>query len=783
MVYVITPYVITSALAAVLAVAVALLAIRRLAQPGGRSLTGLLLASAVWSGFTALEYAAVSIPAKVFWAKLEYLGVVTTPVMFFLLALEYSRMDRWLQRRWVALLFVLPAFNWLLVLTNDWHYLVWTRYTPDLTGRNLLVYGHGAWFWVGVIGYSYLLMAAGTVLLLRAIFHYPATYRSQTYALIGGTLVPWLGNVFYVAEVGVPPGFDPTSLLITFSGLLFAFGIFRLRLLDLAPVARQTVIESMIDAMFVLDGQKRVVDLNAAARRLAAGFPKDPIGWPLEQVLEGVPHAMDAICSCNGKHPPEFSMLVGDEQRYYFARVSRLEDPLSREIGRLIVLSDVTLARQAALLEERQRLAQELHDNLGQVLSYLALNAQSIREQVEQGSYAAAQGQLEALSLAAQSASRDVREYILDTRTQVESAERFTDVLKLYLKRYEMITGMETRLSLPKESIDAVLPETVYVHLLRMIQETLANARKHAHATQVQIIFSMEPDVLQVLVVDNGVGFAAAEAEGGFGLEIMRQRAEKAGAELEFRSAPGQGTQVLLKFTRLQADLVRASLGGLRVVLVDDHQLFAVGLRNLLEGRGLVVVGVGKDAEQAVRLAGELKPDLLLLDVHLPGRNGVQVVRPILETSPHTRVVMLSISADEHELVQALHEGAAGYLLKSQPPEDLFRALLAVQRGETPLAPGLAVRLAESSGWAGASGESRARQDLVAAGLSLQQVEILKRVAQGKVYKEIGADLHITESAVKYHMERIQSLLGAANRSEAVAQAVHMGLVPDRRAG
>jgi hypothetical protein len=165
MTYIITPYVFTSAVAAIMALMVAVIAWQRRPATGRSPLIGLMLAVSLWSAGAAMEYATIGIPGKLLWVKPEYIGVLCSPVFFFLLALEYTQQDHWLSPRGRWLLFAPPALVWLLVITNEHHGLIWPTITlAGPPGANLAVYGHGIVFWLGVVAYAYILMLIGTVL-------------------------------------------------------------------------------------------------------------------------------------------------------------------------------------------------------------------------------------------------------------------------------------------------------------------------------------------------------------------------------------------------------------------------------------------------------------------------------------------------------------------------------------------------------------------------------------------------------------------------------------------
>ena len=342
----ITPYVLVSALAAVVAAIVAIVAWQRRTAPGGRPLVWLMAAVFIWSAGAALEYATVGIPGKIFWAQVQYFGVVTCPVFFLLLAIEYNHLDRWLSRRNIGLLFIVPAVTLVLVFTNAWHGLIWPTVTPiGDPAANLALYTHGIGFWLGSVGYGYLMMALGTGLLIRAALHFPPAYRRQAATLTLAALAPWFVNAIYVAGLSPIPGLELTPLVLVFSGALFAWTILGLHLLDLAPVARDTLVETMNDGMVVLDSNDRVVDINPAAQHLLGRPSPVQLGQPAASVF--APWTDWATC-CHDRHATKIEMsIINPNRRFYELSISPILDRRRRYSGRLVVMHDITERKQA----------------------------------------------------------------------------------------------------------------------------------------------------------------------------------------------------------------------------------------------------------------------------------------------------------------------------------------------------------------------------------------------------------------------------------------------------
>lgn len=213
-----------------------------------------------------------------------------------------------------------------------------------------------------------------------------------------------------------------------------------------------------------------------------------------------------------------------------------------------------------------------------------------------------------------------------------------------------------------------------------------------------------------------------------------------------------------------------------RVLVVDDHTLFRRGLTALLSGfPAIEVVGDAADAGEALRRAQELSPDLVLLDNHLPGVRGVDLVPALREALPAARVLMLTVSEDEQDLAAALRGGAHGYLLKTIEGDALVAAIMRAMRGESVVASEMTGKLVAAYRDA-ASGPAAAPPSKLAA-LSPREQEILRGIARGASNKEIGRELGIAETTVKIHVQHVLRKLDVASRVQAAVIAAEQGLV------
>jgi DNA-binding NarL/FixJ family response regulator len=211
-----------------------------------------------------------------------------------------------------------------------------------------------------------------------------------------------------------------------------------------------------------------------------------------------------------------------------------------------------------------------------------------------------------------------------------------------------------------------------------------------------------------------------------------------------------------------------------RVVLVDDHDLFRGGLRDLLEAEGLQIVGEASSGDQGVELSGMLAPDVVVMDLHMPGMSGVEATRAILEQAPLARVLVVTISAEDGDVMDAMMAGACGYLLKDASVEELVSGVRAAAAGESSISPRIATkvlaRLRQDAG-------EREEAAKLHPGLSEREIEVLRLLAEGKGNAEIAAELFISPKTVKNHIASILMKLQIENRIQAAVYAVRAGII------
>ena len=253
-------------------------------NPDALYFTFLMLAVSIWSLTGAIEMTSASLSTKVFWSQISYLGIVFVGPLWILFTLSYTDYGKWLKRPFIGLLMIVPIIILILVLTNEWHGLIWSTITPSFGPGSIIIYGHGLGFYVNV-AYSYILMSLGLILLIKCLIQSPKLYQKQVFLILIAALIPYATNIIYISQLSPVEGLDLTPFAFTLTGILVALSIFRFKMLDIIPVAYNNLFNKMSSGAIVIDSLKRIVEINQSAETLL-NIDKNVIGTNFEENLQ-----------------------------------------------------------------------------------------------------------------------------------------------------------------------------------------------------------------------------------------------------------------------------------------------------------------------------------------------------------------------------------------------------------------------------------------------------------------------------------------------------------------
>lgn len=325
--------------------------------PGALAFLVVIPIGVLWSVAAAGELLAAEMQDKIVWSDLQYMAKAFMPVAWLLVLLDYAGHSSWLRPIRLLLLFIVPVTTVTLLWTNDLHHLMRADEWVDTSGPlRVLGFTWGIWFWVHML-YSYAVLTAAAGVMISVCYSSPPLYRRQPLALLAGSAIPIAVHVAFIFNEQFGITWDYTPIGFTIGAVVIAWGLFRLRLFNLAPVARHALVENMTDGVIVLDNDERVIDLNDSAEGLIGRPKKQVLSRPLADVWQ-------AWSQVTGWHSADTSRAElrldqADEAHYYEVKWS----PVRRHrdiLGRLVVVQDVT---ERVLMEESLR-QQALTDSL-----------------------------------------------------------------------------------------------------------------------------------------------------------------------------------------------------------------------------------------------------------------------------------------------------------------------------------------------------------------------------------------------------------------------------------
>jgi|GEM_PF-1952325 len=336
---------------------IAITAWHRRAAPGAFGLMLAMMAEMVWSGTYAVRWLVSDVTTQLFWLDATYFGVAFQTTFFLVFALQFTGYSHLLIRRNLVLLSIEPLLTLLVLWTDRWHGLFY----GGLRTTGTILAG-GAWFWMNVV-YSYLFVFIVIGLFTRAYLRSSNLYRLQTGIILFASLLPVVGNFLSLTGLVAIPNLDLTPITFTISGLFYAIGLFGFGLMDVVPVARNLLVEEMVDGVIVLDVQNRIVDINPAAQRLLDISPAvigKPAGDPLVERLhidQARTHSLASITEMRLSQNPPLDIEL---------RITPMLDKYQKLTGRLLIVHDITDRKRAeAALRESQAFLADLIENSG----------------------------------------------------------------------------------------------------------------------------------------------------------------------------------------------------------------------------------------------------------------------------------------------------------------------------------------------------------------------------------------------------------------------------------
>lgn len=560
--YQFVPYNMLLLLSALITLALGIHGYRHRAAPGAKAFVAGMCIGFLWSAANALEISALTLEHKLFWANIQYIAYSLAPVAWITMVLQFTGKAGWINKRNIILLMIIPAITCFFVWTDQIFGLVRYDIYLDTSGSlPVIVKKYGPWFWVH-FAQAYFLNFYSLFLLIKTVSSKNNIYRSQSVHLLIGTGLIAAFNLSYIFGIS-PVNRDISPLIFSVSGAVIAWGIFRFRLFNLVPIARNRVIEAMKNIVIVIDADDIVVDVNpAAAELLTAGKDRSLTGRPISALSKEI-----AALVNRGDLPVqrEFHYIQAEQRRCscYEIQISPIKDEKGALMGRVFVMNDISELKQAqeelhreqrelAVMAERDRLTKDLHDNLGQIFSFAGVQLQAAQLERRRGNLDVSDHYLERLGEIIEDAHQEMRNYVYNARIDEYRKNSIEDLIRNQITKFIELSGYFNRDDIVMNLADYGFSVEAKMHIVNIVKEGLNNILKHACATFVKISLYNGSGVCTLMIEDNGLGFISDNISHskstGSGLCIMDERARLLGGDMKIDSVPGKYTKIIVRF-------------------------------------------------------------------------------------------------------------------------------------------------------------------------------------------------------------------------------------------
>lgn len=720
-------YIVYCTMSITITIILALLFWARRKASGASSMALMMSSAALWALCDFLSDLSSYLPAKIFWDNVSYFGVVTIPVAWFIFVLKYTKNEEFLKNRRLLLLFIIPVITVFFIWTDGFHQLMLSD-TGFLGEGQMIILetGYGPWFWVHA-AYSYLLFFLGVFLLIKKLILLPKILQSQSIIILAAIFVPLLLSILYAFKIGPSYPIDPTIFSFTFGGIICFFGMFRYRLFELVPAARDLVIEDMSSILVVLDNHNHIIDINSAAKDVFDIRIKDFVGQSFFDIL-GEQYSNIKKHEYTQKAEEKISIDSKEGRKCFDLRIAPLFDGRNRTAGRFFILYDIT-ALEAAIdgLEESRKAAEdankakshflatmshEIRTPLNGIIGMTELLTSVDHSDEEKGYLQIVQNCAESLL--------DIINDILDF-SKIEAGRMELERTGFNLR--SLIDGavnsfyhqaMEKNIDFVC-SIDQAIPENLEGDPLRTRQvlvNLVGNAFKFTEKGRVevkaeQIKCEKGQVAIRFSVTDTGIGVSEEKLSNlfksfeqidssttrkyggtGLGLAIVKNLVGLMGGTVDVESKPDEGSRFtfIIPF-KISDNIIPKentvsefdfSGRNISILLAEDNKVNQSLVSKLLE-KEKVKVDIAENGREVLKALEKNAYDLILMDIMMPVMDGYETTKAIRtieeNTGNHVPIIALTANATEEDRNLCLKAGMDDYLTKPLRSRKLYECL------------------------------------------------------------------------------------------------------------
>ena len=699
--------------AAVVSSTITYMSWKRKSCKGAKSLSILMLAITEWILCQIIQIACIEHSKIFFWHELKFVGIVVVPVAFLSLIAEYTNRKKFYNKKTILLLMIVPILTLIIIITNSFHGLFRESIEfVKIDNIEIISSKLGVWFWFNAV-YTYSLIWVGLLLLLIEFIYLPKLYRKQAGVIIAGTLIPLIWNIFYLSLYKDIIYVDITPLTFSLTGIITFWGLFRYKLLDLAPIARELVFESIEDMVIVLDNNKRIVDINFSARKILGNDEFKVIGKSITEIVPELDELPDKNIEIIDRN---IILTQKEEKRYFEVKDAQIYGKKNKAIGKLVLLHDITehenimtelrVSREKAEEANRAKsnflanMSHEIRTPMNGVLGMIDLMKATKLDEDQKDNLEIMKDSAEALL----TILNDILDYskIEAQKMELENTnfnvkQIVQDIIKIF-----SFQASEKKINLLCD-IDEEIPDMLLgdpLRLRQIINNLISNSVKFTSegCIKVSIIVTKKNSkeiVLRFIIRDTGIGIPKEKIKNlfnsfeqidssrtrkyggtGLGLAIVKNLVELMKGSITVESEIDKGSRFTIDIPfkiAASAKNTQEMIEGLitdkfkdkeiNILLAEDNKVNQLIMKKMFRKNGWNIK-IAKNGQEVLAELENNNFDIVFMDIQMPILDGYETTIEIRKKQINIPIIALTANAMEGERQKCLASGMNDFISK-----------------------------------------------------------------------------------------------------------------------
>jgi len=529
-------FAIITLIAAIVSGIISIYATRYKNTKGALNFSALLLAGALYAIGYTIELSGTSVADFRFGLYIQYLGIPFIPFFWILFTLQFVGKQKWITWKLITPLLFLSMVTFVLNFTNDFHHLYYKEIGLNNSGPfPISVLEKGPWYWVH-IAYINIATLFGNLLLIEMFIKTSPIYRKQVAIMVFGSLCPWFGHIIYQLGVG-PHGIDISPISISVTGVLYAWGLFHFRMLDIFPIALENVFNSMDDPVIIVDNNKRIIDLNHTAVELTNEFQREPMGKSLENDFGLLSEYICAVL----ENKADNNLMIEINSKYYLINKSPIKNGSKKNLGIVIILNDITEQKltEIALRESETQLT-ELNATKDKFFSIIAHDLKNpfntivglsdyLVNNIGKKDSKSFDKMIHLIHGASKNGYKLLENLLEWASIQIDRIEVDLHKIKLYDIVLESKYTVDNLAEKKNINIEIQVNEDIYIladinMMKAVVRNLLSNAIKFTNINgKIKVSANIENDMISLSIKDNGVGISDQDLDKLFKIEHIHK--------------------------------------------------------------------------------------------------------------------------------------------------------------------------------------------------------------------------------------------------------------------